>query len=260
MPPHKLEIMTANDIIDALDFPASARIDRRVPKKLLVENGAVTAADKRRINEGIDDVHWIAALKPGNIGVPEFRDEVREYLEIEVLASNLHSNAQTGRIEELIHRAIPYPVFLITTHNGAQALSLAHKRWSQGQAGATVLDGQMVTAELEMQQNDKIRQAFFHALAIIRESRTNLFALYQGWMDTIISLLVSRQTGAFSLPESSEHAAVRRVALADCDRLNMQISGLRTAAAKEKQLARKVELNVELKRVQAEYTAARAKL
>ena len=65
--------MNAADLIAALDLPASARVDQRVPKKLLVENGAPTAADKRRINEGLEEVHWLAALKPTTVGVPEFR-------------------------------------------------------------------------------------------------------------------------------------------------------------------------------------------
>ena len=97
--------MTAADIIAALDLPASARVDQRVPKKLLVENGAPTAADKRRINDGIDEVHWVAALKPTTIGVPEFRDTIREYLEIAVLSVVLRAGAQANPVAELIHRA-----------------------------------------------------------------------------------------------------------------------------------------------------------
>ena len=72
-------------IIDALALPPDARVDQRVPKKLLLEHGAPTAADKRQIQDGIEDMHWIAALKPTNIGVPDYRDDVREYLEIAVL-------------------------------------------------------------------------------------------------------------------------------------------------------------------------------
>ena len=73
-------------LIAAFDLPAGARVEQRVPKKLLVENGAPTAADKRPINEGIEEAHWLAALKPTTIGVPEYRDDVREYLEIAVLS------------------------------------------------------------------------------------------------------------------------------------------------------------------------------
>ena len=55
------------------------RVDRRVPD-LLLEHGAPTAADKRRIKEGIEEVQWVATLKPTTIGVPAFRDATREYL------------------------------------------------------------------------------------------------------------------------------------------------------------------------------------
>ena len=48
--------MTVQDIIAALDLPGSCRVDQRVPKKLLVENGAPTAGDKRQINDGIEEI------------------------------------------------------------------------------------------------------------------------------------------------------------------------------------------------------------
>jgi hypothetical protein len=107
--------MTVANVIAALDLPAGAGVNQRVPKKLLVEHGAPTAADKRRINDGIEEVRWLAALKPTTIGVPEFRDTAREYLEIAVLSVALRSGAQAGRLAELIHRAVPYPVFLIAS-------------------------------------------------------------------------------------------------------------------------------------------------
>jgi hypothetical protein len=70
--------MSAAAVIAALALPSEARVDRRVPKKLLVEQGAPTSADKRQIQEGIEELNWVAALKPSNIGVPAYRDDVRE--------------------------------------------------------------------------------------------------------------------------------------------------------------------------------------
>jgi hypothetical protein len=87
------------DLIAALALPADTRVDRRVPKKLLLEQGAPTAADKRQIQDGIDELTWVAALKPNTIGVPAFRDEVREYLEIAVVAATLRSEAKGTRLE-----------------------------------------------------------------------------------------------------------------------------------------------------------------
>jgi hypothetical protein len=76
--------MTAAEIVAALDLPPGSLIDQRIPKTLLVDNGAPTAADKRLINEGIERLQWHAAIKPANSGVPEYRDEVRHYIEIAV--------------------------------------------------------------------------------------------------------------------------------------------------------------------------------
>ena len=55
--------MTPPSVIARLCLPADARVDQRVPKKLLIENGARTPADKRQISDGIEELHWIAALK-----------------------------------------------------------------------------------------------------------------------------------------------------------------------------------------------------
>ena len=104
--------MSFAPIIHALALPTETRVDQRVPKKLLVENGAPTAGDKKQINDGIEEILWQAALKPANLGVPAFRDAVREYLEIAVLTVIFRPTAKPARLVELIHRAIPYPLLL----------------------------------------------------------------------------------------------------------------------------------------------------
>lgn len=70
--------MSLSLLISALALPPESRVDQRIPKKLLVEQSDATAADKRLLQDGIEELNWIAALKPVNIGVPEYRDDVRE--------------------------------------------------------------------------------------------------------------------------------------------------------------------------------------
>ena len=252
--------MNAPEVIAALDLPAGARVDRRVPKKLLLENGVPTAADKRHINEGIEELVWVAALKPTTIGVPEHRDALREYLEIAVLRLTLRTGAKASRVTELVHRAVPYPVFLVTEQAARPGVSVAHKRWSQGEAGKTVLDGEVVAAEWDDALDADRWRAFCEALALGNQPRATLYALYQGWIDTLLALQAARVTGTFAAPNSMEHATARHEALQAYQRLEAQIAALRAAAAKETQLPRQVELNLELKRLQATQSAARAKL
>lgn len=252
--------MKVDEFLSALDVPLDSHVNQRVPKKMLVEHGARTAADRRCITDGIDEVRWLAALKPTTIGVPIFCDDEREYLEIAVLSVSLRSDAKASRLAELIHRAVPYPVFLVVTNGDRLALSVAHKRWSQREAGATVLDGELVTVELSEGGYEGFGQAFTASLAIGRQPRGHLFALYQGWMNTLEALLAARVTGAFVKSETPEQATARREALRECARLDAEIARLRAVAAKEKQVARQVELNLELKLLECQWSEARQRI
>lgn len=252
--------MNASDLIAALDLPATSRVERRVPKTLLSEHGAPTAADRRRIAEGIDGLVWSAVLKPTTVGVAAYRDDVREYLEIAVLHLTLRAGARTVRLVELVHRAVPYPLLLVMEQAETVQLSGAHKRRSQGEAGRTVLDGEVVSGEWADGTSDPHGQAFLQALALGRQPRTSLFALYGGWLDTLLALQAARQTGIFALPASVGAAEARREALRESQRLDGEIARLRTSAAREKQIARQVELNLEVKRLEAARAAALANM
>lgn len=252
--------MTPDWIIDALDLPVSSRVDQRVPKKLLLENGAPTAADKRIINDGIDELRWLAALKPTTIGVPAFRDDVREYLEIAVLHLVLRGGSKVSRLVELVHRAVPYPLLLVAEQGGRSGLSAAHKRWSQSETGKTVLEGGVVDVTLEEDADCGHGPAFREALALGKQSRSSLYGLYQGWIDTLLALQAARVTGVFAAAGNAALASARRTALQECSRIEGEIARLRSAAAKERQMAHRVELNLELKRMEAARAAARSNL
>jgi hypothetical protein len=252
--------MTAEALLQALGLPDRATLDQRVPKKLLLDHGAPTAADRRQINEGIEELRWVATLKPTTIGVPAYQDGTREYLEINVLRLTLRENAKVGRIVELVHRAVPYIVVLIASTAAYLSLSGAHKRWSLGEAGKTVLDEDVVEARLDDQLDAGVGEAFLTAVGLARQPRANLKELYQGWLDTLLALQAARRTGEFVMMTSAERTALRRQALIDCSRLETEMASLRAAAEKESQLARQVSLNLELQRLRADHAAALARL
>lgn len=270
-------MMSWSGVVSALSLPDSARVDQRVPKKLLLGNGAPTASDKRLISDAIEDIQWLAALKPNTIGVSEYRDTQREYLEVAVLATTLRGAikpASFSRIGELVHRAVPYPVLLLLDEKRAEGttltLSLAHKRWAQNEVGKIVLDGDVVLASLFQTADgtpgaiakaaSDIERDFMQSLAVSRQSQTSLHAIYQGWIECLQTLHAARRTGIYRAAATPEQAAARRQALADCQRLEGEISRLRAEGAKEKQLARQVELNLMFKRLRAELAAAQQQL
>jgi Domain of unknown function (DUF4391) len=246
--------MNTAAVIAALALPPEARVDKRVPKKLLIEQGAPTAGDKRQIKDGIEELTWIAALKPSNIGVPAYRDDVREYLEIAVLTTELRATAKAGRLTELIHRAIPYPVVLMAAHDNTIRLSLAHKRLALNDNSVTVLNGAVIISpplgEPPMAEYDDPMLRFLESLPLASQPRVHLCAVYQGWIDRVEALQAACVTGRFSLADSSQAAADRRAALAEYDRIQKEIVGLRGQALKETQMNRRVDANLSIRRLE----------
>lgn len=252
----------ADRLLSALALPTGARVDQRVPKKMLVEQGAPTGADKRLLTEGLEDVYWLATLKPGTVAIPAYRDEQREYLEVVVIHARVRAThdkpAALRRLAELLHRAVPYPVWLLLSTLQGATVSLAHKRASQNEAGKTVLEGDIESLTTDSGQPPS--PAWLESLALSRQPREHLFALYQGWMDGLSAAEAELVTGRFALPRGPEEAARRRHALQECRRLEQEAARLRELAEKESQMAKQVELNLALQRVQADWTALRAQI
>ena len=252
--------MNVHDAISALNIPVGARVERRVPKKMLWENGAFAAGDRRRISDGIEELTWVAALKPATVGVPEYRDAEREYLEIAVLRLEFRAQAKTPRLVELVHRAVPYPVLLLAAQGETVILSAAEKRWSQGEAGKTVLDGEVAAIGWEAGNDAPVFAEFQRSLALERYPRRDMRKLYGGWLEVITASQAARLTGAFSLPRDPAHSKARSAALRECARLETEMARLCAAAAKTRQMARQVALNAELGRVRTAHALAQAEL
>lgn len=247
--------LSSDRLIAALCLPAAALVSQRVPKKMLAENGAATSADRKLLQDHIEEITWVAALKPTNFGVAEYRDEQRTYLESAVLCVTLRQvdgkSAKVTRMAELVHRAIPYPVVLVLDDGERLYVSLVHIRWAQQEADRTVLDGELVQGIFERTSSADV-SAFLSALDLSKQPRSELFSLYQGWMDTLCAWQVAAVTGRFEASTTPLQAVDRRTALRRCRELDTQIASLRSLASKEKQMARQVTANLEIQALLAE--------
>lgn len=247
--------MNANDLFAALGLPPTAWVQQRVPKKLLTEHSAITASDRKLIQDQVQEVQWLAAIKPSNAGVPTFEEAQRSYLELAVIAISLRqaTTSQMQRVAELLHRAVPYPVLLILDAGDTLAMSMAHIRWAQQEADKTVLDGDVLMATLSsLEVSSAAHSGFMAALPLQLQTRTHLHALVQSWMDTLSAWQAVAITGQFVPSSSPEVAAQRREALRQCLALDVKITHLRNLATKEKQMARLVEINGTIKKLQTE--------
>ncbi|GAB1431591.1 DUF4391 domain-containing protein [Spirochaetota bacterium] len=249
--------MNIERVLASLDLPTEARVDQRIPKKLLIENMAPTAADKRQINEGIEELVWVATLKPNTIGVPEYKDSEREILEIAVLSLLLRENAKATRIVELIHRAIPYPLLLVSYQKDVVSVSLATKRWAQNEGSKTVLDDDLLVINLA---DDEVTNAFLQALSLKLQPRANLNTFYMGWKVAIEAYRASTFVGQFNIIHKPEAVETRRAALAVADSIQKELVTLKAQAQRETQMNRRVELNLEIKKLETRLSEAKQQM
>jgi hypothetical protein len=247
--------MTARQVLEALNLPAEARIDHRVTKKLLMERSRGSAPQRRSLQEGIEELLWVASLKPNTIGLAAYRDDLREYLEIAILSLRVRPNAKSGRISELIHRSIPYPVSLIMEEPERVGLSLAHKRWSEAEHGETIAEEfhqTMLSSENSPATEFFLRSLDLAAVLISGAGIADMRALYQAWIDRVTAHNASSIAGTYTVPTTPEDGITLRNALQTYAVLDREIAALRSQAHKEVQLGRRVDLNLAIRRIEAE--------
>jgi hypothetical protein len=231
-----------------LALPSATRLGKRVPKKAFFEHAALTAPDRRAFSEDIDAVVWQHTLKPATCAIPPYHDDERDYGEIAVLEAQLREPKRSARLAELIHRAIPYPVFLVLHHEEWFAVSTAHKRASRAGYAAVVAEDPQSTEWLpEGEPEEPVERAFLASLGLSGLPQTDCYAVYAAWQNRITALACARRSGTFRLCESADADARRHERLASCRDLEQQIARLRAQLRRETRFNRQVELNTRIK-------------
>lgn len=94
----------------------------------------------------------------------------------------------------------------------------------------------------------------------LRSSRSDLYTLYGGWLARIETLNAARLTGAFNATDDGETVGRRREALDAHASLTKEIEILCGKAKREKQLALRVSLNVEIRSLEHQIQFLKANL
>ncbi|MER6359430.1 DUF4391 domain-containing protein [Kitasatospora sp. NPDC001527] len=249
--------MTPDDVIDALRLPADCSVDVRVPKTQLQAHSDFSAADRRLLQDGVDTLRWAAAVRPDAVGIPAHtaQDGSLRVPELQVMTLRARTGTKLTRLEELLHRVVPYPILLVSEQESEPQVSVALKRMSYARDGDVVLDGPLVTASLG-DVPAPVGDAFLRALQLDRQPRSDLQAVYEGWLACTVALRVAVATGEFALVGSSEAAQAQLTALAEGSRLEGEINKLLVQIKKEKQISRRIELQDRIKAKRTELSAA----
>lgn len=224
------------------NIPTTCNVGNTIYKKTFYENADLSSADKKLFTDNIKKISWLYCLKPETINIRAYKDDIREYPEIEVIEVEIEKDTKLRRIAEIIMRTIPYPMLLFFRLEDKIQIYVAHQRVNQNDNSKNILEEFICTDWLN---RDSL---LFEKLDIKQMRFTNFYVLYSDIVDAISVYNVSNIIPT-TIPITGMEA--RKLSLA-IETLEIEISNLRNKLKKETQFNRKMELNIKIKLLETE--------
>ena len=247
-----------NVFYDRLGLPEASLLDKRIYKRMVLEHGELTAADKKTLSEDVTKLTWKYALKADTVQVLPYEDTEREYLEVAIVEAMLSSRKRAPRIAEMIQRAIPYPVLLVMVEGSGVCVSVAHKRFSLAEKGSIVAED-FLSSPWCGGPPTEIDEAFYNALSLRNLSQVDFYALYRSMVQAVLARACAELTDRFVLDTGGSHTDRRR-RLEQCHELQREIGSLRAAIGRQARFAEQVELNTQIKELETRLARTKAEL
>ncbi|MBU1059065.1 MAG: DUF4391 domain-containing protein [Proteobacteria bacterium] len=248
------------DLYEKLAIPDSCYLGKKIFKKLFYENAQLNATDKKAFTQDIEDIEWKYTLKPDTINIARYADEELEYDEIAVIQVNLKEPQRYKRIAQIIQRAIPYPLLVVFAHESAVALNVAAKRVNRADREKIMVEEFQDTPWLDLESPADHEKDFLDSLTITSFSYNNFFEFYSDLTERIVGLNCAEFSGVFTAVASNPKHGGRAEILEIINVLQQKQVELRVALKKESQFSRKVELNMQIKRLTEQTEAQKLKL
>lgn len=243
-------------LADFMDIPKSCEVGNTIFKKLFLENAKLNKADKDIFTKNIDKIKWDYSLKTDNINIKSYKDENKEYTEIEFITIKLRSHGKTKRIAEIIMRTIPYPMILTFENSNEIRLFTGHLRINQADTNKNTIDEFIFTDWIDLDNLDENDIALFEDLKLKNLNFTNFLTFYNCIIENIIRYNVSKisdislDLGVYELKDIYD----------EINNINNQIELIKGKIKKETQFNRIVKMNIDINVLKEEREKLRGRL
>lgn len=227
------------DIYEQLELPTACRVGKTIFKKTFLADASLTKADRKLFDERVGKIVWQYCLKPANSNIRAYKDDLREYPELEILEVTVRDEKGLTHLAELILRAIPYPMLLFFRYRERFQLWLAQERINQADPAKNMMEETLSTEWLAAEDS------LWPALSWRNVAGTDFFAVYTALYDAVSCDKAKRSLGCADV----DSGAAARQLLEQAAALEQQIAHLRAQLRQETQFNRKMELNIAIKRL-----------
>jgi hypothetical protein len=239
--------MTIQDFLNTIKFPEKGKIDKKIFKKAIYENAGLARKQIEIIKNEISEIRWHYVLKPETINIPIFNNDDFEYEEIQMIGVNIKDDKKKDSVAGIIQKCIPYPIILVLEHEDKIALSVASKRINKADASKNVIDEEYITNWILNRKKDKISN-FLKSLQLENLSYSNLFEFYKDLLDRVKLFCACEHQGEYIYENKRKTDKVYSL-YQQIKKLGEEKNTLQKQIKKEGDFAKKVKLNVEIKKL-----------
>lgn len=243
-----------------LNIPNNCEVNNTIFKKAFLDNADLTSTDKKIINDHIKKVTWKYCLKPETINILPYKDDKRDYLEIEIIEVQLNEISKVNRIAEIIMRAIPYPILLILVGNDKLKLAVGDMRKNLSDSSKVTVEDFVFTDWIDTNSLDKYSENLFAGLNISTLDSSNYYTMYQDITSKLNVYNFSKVKGEDISKSNVMSNSDIKACYDKIKSIEIEISALKSKVKKAGSIKEKVELNIQIDKLKKEADDIKSKI
>lgn len=233
--------LETKDIIKWWKFPSATIINRNLPKTQIYPH-MKNAADKQFLQDSVQSIYMLASLKTDNTHIAVYEDDKELYQEIQFLYVKTKDKGDSTKIYKMLAHLLPYPLVILADE--PDSFTIYTGRFEKLSTGFLKL----VNVYPSPVYQDENLEEVLQQISLIDLPRQNLKTFYDGLRDEIATATAKSQYGEAVGNITGEEKD-------QLDALKKQIEDLRGQIKKERQLNRKIDMQMKLKKLRDELSS-----
>lgn len=230
------------NLFNSLSIPQRSFIGKKLDKKEFVENFSLNINERKVLSQDIERITLEYLLNKDTINISPFTDADKDFSEIAIIKVKINNQDKLKTVNNIIQE-IPYPLIVFYVYENQFSLCISPKRINKVDNSKLVVDEIHFSKWLDLNKLNEIDKMFLDNLNINKHPFTDFLAFYESYIDTLISFNASKYTGTLSISKDT------RMILESIQILESNINELKNRIKKETHFNDKVNMNIELKKM-----------
>ena len=233
---------------EKLNISENCLVNQTIFKKTFLESVDLLVSDKKLINDHIKKVVWKYCLKPDNTNISVYKDDEREYYEIEIIEVQLNETNKVKRIAEIIMRAIPYPILLVFINDNQIQLVTGDMGKNLSDSSKVLVDNFVCTDWCELESENQFVEKLLADLNFKQLNFTNFYLMYRDLEAKLNNFNIAKLKDTVEVPAPSNVSDTDRKNFYDeIKSIDIKIESIQKQLKKNSPLNEKVEASVKIK-------------